>query len=138
MQAEGGEEYLFVYGTLRRGAKHPMAGVLGAASIHVGRAMFQGRLYRVSWYPAAVASDMPEDRVTGDVFRIHPGRAEPMFRALDDYEGTTPEADGPAYYRRERVKIALEAGGEIEAWIYLYNRPTERLRRIESGDFLAG
>jgi gamma-glutamylcyclotransferase (GGCT)/AIG2-like uncharacterized protein YtfP len=115
-----------------------MAALLGAASTHVGQGFFQGRLYRVSWYPGAVASDSPRDQVTGDVFKIHAGQADSLFRTLDDYEGARPEGEHPALYRRERVRVHSEDGGEIEAWIYLFNHATDRLERIGSGDFLEG
>lgn len=138
MSARAPAEYLFVYGTLRRDTEHPMAGVLAAASTYVGRGAYQGRLFRVSWYPGAIPSDFPQDRVIGDVFRIRDGRAAELFGMLDTYEGTTPEAEEAPYYRRERVRVRMGGGGEIEAWIYLFNRSTEAMGRIESGDFLAG
>jgi gamma-glutamylcyclotransferase (GGCT)/AIG2-like uncharacterized protein YtfP len=128
---------LFVYGTLRPGADHPMAAVLAEASTHLGPACFQGRLYRVSWYPCVVPSDSPADRVLGDVFSLHPTSADDLLRRLDLYEGAQPRPDGPALYRRERRPVVLDSGRSLDVWIYLFNRPVDRLERIPSGDFLA-
>ncbi len=128
--------YLFVYGTLRRDVDHPMAKLLRSASTHVGEARFQGQLYRVSWYPAAIASDAAIDVVIGDVFELNRTGRDVLFEKLDEYEGTTGETGRPPYYRRERHPVTLTDRGAIQAWIYLFNRKTNRLERIESGDFL--
>jgi gamma-glutamylcyclotransferase (GGCT)/AIG2-like uncharacterized protein YtfP len=128
--------YLFVYGTLRRDAAHPMAEVLHAASTHLGEARFQGRLYRVSWYPAAVASPDPEETIIGDLFALHAGREAELLETLDEYEGTKSESGRPPYYRRERHAVTLSDGRTPEAWVYLFNRSTDKLERIASGDFV--
>lgn len=137
MSAPSEIDYLFVYGTLRRDAGHAMAKLLAASSTHVGLGWFQGRIYRVSWYPCAIPSDAAADRVVGDVFALQPEASAEILETLDEYEGTKTEGGRPPYYRRERRRVTLEDGRKIEAWIYLFNRPTDRLERIESGDFLA-
>lgn len=136
MSSSEGADYLFVYGTLRRGADHEMAGLLSASASHEGEGRFQGRLYRVSWYPCAVASTSPEDWVRGDVFRIEPGRAASLFTRLDAYEGTEAEEGKAPHYRRERHAVEMPDGRRIQAWVYVFNRPTAQLERIASGDFL--
>jgi len=136
MSAPDGTQYLFVYGTLRRDADHAMARLLAASSRHVGQARFQGRLFRVSWYPCAVPSDDPSDRIAGDLFALHEDAVEQLLDTLDEYEGARTEGGRPPYYRRERRHVVLEDHREVETWIYLFNRPTDRLERIESGDFL--
>lgn len=137
MTRPGGAPYLFVYGTLRREADHPMARLLAASSDHIGVARFQGRLFRVSWYPCVVPSDDERDRVLGDVFEIHADAADSLFNTLDEYEGTKTDGSHPPYYRRERRPVTFDDGRTVVAWIYLFNRPTDRLERIESGDFLS-
>lgn len=137
MTAPDGPEYLFVYGTLRRDADHAMAKLLAASSRHVGQARFQGRLFQVSWYPCAVPSDLEDDQVFGDVFALHAEATAGLLEMLDEYEGTKTEGGRAPYYRRERREVRLEAGGHLKAWIYLFNRATDGLKRIDSGDFLA-
>lgn len=137
MPGEIPPEFLFVYGTLRRGAGHPMAGVLAGGSKAAGPATFQGRLYRVSWYPGAVPSARPEDRIRGEVFALSAESAAGLLDQLDEYEEARPGTGAAALYRRERHTVRLADGRELRAWIYLYNGPTAGLERIASGDFLA-
>jgi gamma-glutamylcyclotransferase (GGCT)/AIG2-like uncharacterized protein YtfP len=120
-----GEERLFVYGTLRPAA-------LSQAPAHIERAVktrtsligsghVTGALYWISTYPGLVAG---ADRIAGDVLALDAA----LLTELDLYEGDE--------YARERMRVMLDEGGEIEAWIYVF-RSAERVgRRIESGDFL--
>ncbi len=102
----------------------------------VGAGCFQSRLYDLGNYPAAVASDDPADRVHGEVYLLQtPAETLP---ALDRYEGCAPSDPEPHEYLRTTVDIRLETGAPatIPAQIYLYNRPTAHLTRIEQGDYL--
>ena len=42
--------------------------------------------------------------------------------------------DHPDWYERKKVKVILENGEEIEAWLY-FNEETEGRKVIYSGDF---
>jgi gamma-glutamylcyclotransferase (GGCT)/AIG2-like uncharacterized protein YtfP len=125
---------LFVYGTLRRGTGHRMQALLASAAEFIGEASFQGCMFRVGRYPGVVESVNPRDQVTGDVFRIRQG--DPILGKLDRYEGCD-RSDPAAPYTREVRQVTLISGRRVNAWVYLYQRPTERLERIVSGDFLA-
>jgi gamma-glutamylcyclotransferase (GGCT)/AIG2-like uncharacterized protein YtfP len=128
-------DLLFVYGTLRPGARSPMTRFLASNSVLVGRASYQGRLYRIAHYPGVVASDNPRDMVVGDVFRLaDPAR---VLKRLDVHEGCGPALRRPTEYLREIVSVTLEDGGPAEAWTYLYNWPAAPAALIRSGDFLA-
>ena len=109
--------HLFVYGTLRRGAAHPMHRWLESAE-YLGTGRFRGRLYDVGSYPAAVASDDPADAVLGEVYRLREPAA--ILAELDRYEGCTPTDPAPHEYRRAAADIRLEAGPTVSAQIYLY------------------
>jgi gamma-glutamylcyclotransferase (GGCT)/AIG2-like uncharacterized protein YtfP len=124
---------LFVYGTLRRGTGHRMQALLTSAAEFVDEASFQGCMFRVARFPGVVESTNPRDQVTGDVFRIRQG--DPIFGKLDRYEGCD-RSDPAAPYTREVRQVTLMSGKPVNAWVYLYNRPTEQLERIVSGDFL--
>jgi len=125
-------ELLFVYGTLRRGSRHRMHTMLAAAAEFVDTARFQGRLFRVARYPGVTASQDPDDRVVGDVFRLtDPAR---LLRKLDRYEGCDPR-DPQAAYVRETRTVVLGSGDTVTAWVYLYNRSTASLEPIPSGDY---
>ena len=51
---EAQSPYLFVYGTLMREFENPFATQLRARATFIAEGFFQGKLYRVSWYPGAV------------------------------------------------------------------------------------
>ena len=126
-------QHLFVYGTLRRNARRQIHHLLCRYASFVGEAIYRGKLYNIGLYPGAVPSDNPMDRVLGEVYRLQ----EPLvvLAQLDQYEGCGPEVLQPAEYRREIQDVRLVNGGQISAWVYLYNRPTYGLELIRSGDF---
>ena len=62
---------LFVYGSLTTAAPHPMGERLRAEASLIGPATILGRLYKISWYPAMVASTDPNDVVHGEAYRLH-------------------------------------------------------------------
>jgi gamma-glutamylcyclotransferase (GGCT)/AIG2-like uncharacterized protein YtfP len=82
-----------------------------------------------------VSSPSPSDRVVGELHRIGPGREAALLAELDRYEGWNPDRPGESEFVRVRARIESEAGDRFEAWIYTYNRPTESLARIASGDY---
>lgn len=125
---------LFVYGTLRRACAYPMHAVLAADSRYVGSARYQGKLYRVSHYPAVVPSDNPAQQVVGELYQLL--RPEQTLAELDIYEECSAEFAEPHEYRRELQQVKLENGESVSAWVYLYNRDTSGLKLIASGDFL--
>ncbi len=64
------DEFLFVYGTLRRDVVGEMYRLLARYSDFVGEATYQGKLYKVTHYPGVVPSNDPADLVQGEVYRI--------------------------------------------------------------------
>jgi gamma-glutamylcyclotransferase (GGCT)/AIG2-like uncharacterized protein YtfP len=89
--------------------------------------LWRGRLYRVAEFPGAVACGADEF-VVGELYELG-GGAEPLLEQLDAYE------EVPDDYLRVRSTVECE-GRSIEAWVYVWNRPTDGLERIESGDFV--
>jgi gamma-glutamylcyclotransferase (GGCT)/AIG2-like uncharacterized protein YtfP len=126
--------YLFVYGTLRREARHPMHQVLAAGADFVDDASYQGMLYLVRHYPGVVASSDPADAVRGEVYLI---RDAELLERLDAYEGNGPDSAPPHEYVRSLQSVRLARGDRVEAWVYLYNWSVDHLERVSSGDFLA-
>jgi gamma-glutamylcyclotransferase (GGCT)/AIG2-like uncharacterized protein YtfP len=128
-----GNEFLFVYGTLRRDVKGGMYHLLAKYGDFVDKATYQGRLFKVASYPGMIPSHDPEDIVHGEVYQLH--HADTVLPRLDRYEGCGPNFAEPAEYLRVKKDVSLRNGKAISAWVYLYNRPTEALEPIESGDF---
>ena len=125
--------YLFVYGTLRRDAGHPSHGLLAQGAQLIGLARMTGRLYEVADYPGAVFSAGEGEQVVGELYRLL--EPEVVLPALDDYEEAGEVYPQPREYRREWTTVEMENGIKVEAWCYLYNRPTAGLRRIPGGDW---
>jgi gamma-glutamylcyclotransferase (GGCT)/AIG2-like uncharacterized protein YtfP len=125
--------YLFVYGTLRHAASHPMAAHLNQQAKLLGPASYQGKLYKVADYPAVIASSNPANKVYGEVYQLF---SADLWSILDDYEECSPSFAQPTEYRRLLQTVYLANGDEISAWVYLYNRSVSGFEVIESGDFL--
>ena len=119
-------EHLFVYGLLRSDVGGPMQAALARAARLVGRASWRGRLYRVAEFPGAVPCDADEF-VGGELYELGEDAAT-LLTQLDAYE------EVPDHYLRIHSAVECE-GREFQAWIYIWNRPTDGLERIESGDF---
>jgi gamma-glutamylcyclotransferase (GGCT)/AIG2-like uncharacterized protein YtfP len=126
--------YLFVYGTLLKDFESYMSKFLNRNSEFIGSGYFNGRLYEISWYPGAVLSDVPSEKVYGHIFKIHNG--EKAFKILDNYEGLGDTSEHSNEYKREIIEAYLHTGERQETWVYLYNQHTMGLKRIESGNFL--
>jgi gamma-glutamylcyclotransferase (GGCT)/AIG2-like uncharacterized protein YtfP len=119
--------FLFLYGTLRRGA--PMHALVEGRARYVGPAETEGRLVDLGAFPAFVAEAAPGECVKGDLFEIHAGEAETLLDVLDRYEG--------AKFRRERFRVHGPAGA-VDAWLYRFVGDARAARVVEGGDYLAG
>ena len=126
--------HLFVYGTLMRRVRHPMAALLAAHADFVDEARYRGRLYLVTHYPGVVPSDAADDIVYGDVYALrHPSRLLPR---LDVYEGCAPSSPRPVQYVRTLQSVEFDDGRVLDALVYVYNRPIAGLKRIRNGRFV--
>lgn len=96
----------------------------------MGTGAIGARLYDAGAFPAAVPDS--DARAAGDVFELE--RVRPLMRLLDRYEGRRP--GGRGLFRREIVPVELEGGGTERAWAYFYERETDDLVEITSGDYL--
>ena len=126
-------DVIFTYGTLRPGlGDRPEAQAFRATARHLGPATFQGQLYAIDWYPAAIDSNDPSDIIFGDLFEI--GKAPDFFNKLDTYEGCSPAWPQPYEYIRVVRQVTFQTR-IIPAWVYLFNWQITDQARIRSGDF---
>ena len=126
---------LFVYGSLMSSAGHARGERLRREARLLGEATIQGRLYKISWYPGAVASCEADQRVHGEVYALaHPSSA---LAWLDRYEGIAPGATRSAEYERVERPVRLASGEEIVAWVYLYRGDVAGLSAVPSGRWVA-
>ncbi len=128
------KDYLFVYGTLRRGCDHPMHQVLARYGCFVAEGSIQGKLYEIKGYPGAVESSLPDDRVYGELYEI--SDQEKAFPPLDDYEECSDAFPLPHEYIRKQVSVLLPDGTCVLAWGYIFNYDVSQRVYIEHGDYL--
>jgi ribosomal-protein-alanine N-acetyltransferase len=127
--------YLFVYGTLRRGAGHPMHRFLATSSL-VGDGRVHAQLFDLGSHPGMVLSRDAGDRVMGEVYELPSQGATEVLRILDEYEGVGPSGDPSPEYARQYVDVHLVTGQTVKAWAYVLVDVSRARARIASGDFM--
>ena len=125
--------HLFVYGTLRGDAEHPMHAVLAGGGVRDGEASVAGRLYAVSWFPGLVLDPIERVPVRGELWRIVDAG---IFAALDTYEGCGNDDVEPFDFVRTIVRAQHVDGRRVAAWVYAYTRVVDETLRVRSGDWL--
>jgi gamma-glutamylcyclotransferase (GGCT)/AIG2-like uncharacterized protein YtfP len=123
-------QYLFVYGTLKRGAKSH-GQLRGHGVRFVGPARIRAELYRLSGqdYPGVVLTSVPNRFVKGDLFVLR--NPQETLRDLDKFEGVDE-----GLFRRELVNVQRQ-GRRFKAWTYLYARPLTNANLIPTGIYSA-
>jgi gamma-glutamylcyclotransferase (GGCT)/AIG2-like uncharacterized protein YtfP len=121
---------LFVYGTLRRQSRHPMARLLAERATFLGEAKTRGRLYDLGRYPGAVPSTN-EDWIFGDVYDL--GEDMALLTELDAYE--IAESPQPAFFDRQSVEVIRPPDVRETAWIYWFVGPMPHAVLIASGHY---
>ena len=129
------DDLLFVYGTLRRDMRSEMSQLLERHAGFVAEGRYQGRLYRIDYYPGVVPSDNPTETVKGEVYSLRDSQV--VLQELDRYEECGPGFAEPTEYVRRFETVTLLDGAVCRAWIYIYNHPIDRYTPIPSGDFVA-
>lgn len=127
------DQYLFVYGTLLKGADNMMSNYLKSKSTYFQQALMPGSLYKVDFYPGAVQEYDSGRMVLGELYQLH--ETDKVFEVLDTYEGYDPAEPDRSLFVRKQVEV-FASDQRMESWVYLYNFPTDDLLLIESGDFL--
>lgn len=123
---------LFVYGTLMRASRHPLARRLSMESRFVGRATIGGKLYSIGRYPGVVEDASQQYHVHGEVLQLRNARS---FTWLDEYEGCGPNSPCPQEYERKLLPVWLPNRGKLDCWTYVYNGKVAPFRWIPSGRF---
>ena len=123
---------MFFYGTLMAGFDRRRKAGIDDRLAYIGRGSIQAALFDLGLYPAAVPA--PDRQVWGEVYEVTD--AETVLPALDTIEGFSPLQPDTSLYLRTRVDVTLPDGAKGQAWVYFYNAPLGRARRIPSGDYL--
>lgn len=126
-------EFIFVYGTLRRDLAGGMHRLLADQSEFVAYGLMQGRLYEVNGYPGALESEGTGELVFGEIYRIYD---RDLLSLLDEYEECSDNFPQPHEYERKLLEIITPGGKSLSAWGYVFKRDVMGLKWIESGDYV--
>lgn len=128
---------LFVYGSLRSGAVHPMAKMLSRYAEKIGDGYFYGLLKDMGAYPGALYDQAMETKVWGEVFQWTEEAAPWLWSELDQYEGFDAQQCQDSEFIRIKAKVRLEDEELIsDLYIYQPNWWEENGQIIPSGDYL--
>lgn len=119
-------DFLFVYGTLRRGER---ADLTRSREVDfICEDLINGEIYNLGSFPGAKAVpehfDPGKPAIKGDVFQI---RDTSITTVLDAYEGY------PDFYNR----IQTESATGLHVWVYTFNADIPAEKVIPSGDWKA-
>ena len=128
---------VFVYGSLRPEFANPMSRWLSSHSTSLGMGWIEGFLYDLGDYPGLIMKGHPPfTKVIGTVMRLKTKVVSRVLSRLDEYEHVQTHASEEAEYFRKRVTVMMNGGTCQTAWVFIYMRSIEGLRRIESGDYV--
>ena len=122
--------YLFVYGTLLQN-DNQFARYLSRHCNFIASGRIKGLLYDIGEYPGLVI-DNNAGYVLGSIYQV--GNAE-ILKEIDNYEGVGADEEQPNLYLRVSRPIET-AGGQVDAWVYVYNLRVAGLPQIVSGDYI--
>lgn len=126
-------DYLFVYGTLRKGYDLKLKNRVSDHLQYVGQAKVGAAMYDLGRYPGAVKSRKGQE-VIGDVFLL--SDADRVLRILDKYEGIPDGGSEDAEFVRKKERVKLRSGRQVSAWIYWYNADPKERKPIRYKNYL--
>ena len=118
---------VFVYGTLLPGERNVQVAARGGPFTARPATLAGFRLFdlRPDGYPGIVPGEAG-DLVHGAALTYAPADWDRALTLLDELEGV---AETPPLYTRQRVRLTLEGGEEVEGWTYVYAL-SERLGQV--------
>ncbi len=155
--------YLFVYGTLLSEINPPGSATSGREKeahrkdpeidefaqikkllkTHTRKmenAFYRGKMYLIQSagaqaqaYPGVVSSADQNDIIRGEILQTEDSGH--LFHELDQYEECGDHFQKPNEYRRTIVEVEISGGKKVMTQIYLYNRSTTGLPRINETSF---
>ncbi|NJN49928.1 MAG: gamma-glutamylcyclotransferase [Polaribacter sp.] len=124
-------DYLFVYGTLHHSIKNEMSVFLSKNSDFIGDGFISGKLFDVGNYPALILDT--NSTVFGSIYQL---KNELVLSILDAYEGFDRQNPTESLYIRTQIDVKLQDKKSVNCWVYIYNKSTQNLKEIESGNYL--
>jgi gamma-glutamylcyclotransferase (GGCT)/AIG2-like uncharacterized protein YtfP len=128
-------DYLFVYGSLRSGFKHPAYHYIAQYFTLIGSAKVKGALHHNGEFPVAVPGNN-ETFIQGELYQIAtPEEFNYAIAQLDDYEGVIAAEGETAWYKRDTTTVYCN-GQQHTAWVYWFTGSVKGLPQILHGDVL--
>ncbi len=125
-------ERIFLYGTLRRGGSRDILKYYEGAEF-AGTARVRGMLHELGEYPGLRLLD-GGGWVRGELFDVTPA----ALARLDEWEGIDASLPEQGEYRRIRMAVERDDGGQDWCWGYeIAPRNCEGRPVIPSGDWIA-
>lgn len=126
---------IFVYGSLRSGFRNPAYEYLTRYFKYSGEALVKGKFFDAGSHPVALPTE-DEHFILGELYTMNSAdEFSWAFEQLDDYEGLHVEVGEIPLYTRKLAEI-FQNGDTQTAWIYWYNKSTEGMPEIETGDVM--
>ncbi len=121
---------LFVYGTLKRRSRHPMAQYLAEHAAYRGEAKLRARLYNLGRYPGIVPA--ADAWTFGDLYDL--GSDPEVLARLDEYEGVeSPSRE--EFFDRRLAEVMGPDDRPITAWVYWFTGAVRAENWIASGRY---
>lgn len=95
----------------------------------VGDGRVDGALVSLGRYPGLIEGS---GSVRGELYRF--ADLPSALDVLDDVEEFEPTDPSRSVYLRLAMRVRTD-DGEVDAWVYRYNGPTDGAQRIASGDW---
>ncbi|MEM3502097.1 MAG: gamma-glutamylcyclotransferase family protein [Candidatus Bathyarchaeia archaeon] len=119
---------IFAYGTLE---KTPFfLDLIRMGEIrYIGKGRIQAKLYDLGDYPGAVEHE--ESYVYGRVYEAQ--NIDKVLLSLDKYEEFYPDNPSNSLYIRKIMRVIMENGENLRAFVYIYNRNVEGKKILPTG-----
>ena len=114
-----------------QGFDNPYARRLRLSSKYLGKGYFNGKLFRVEWYPGALYEPGAPTQVHGEIYQLS---SPEILKDLDEYEDVLEDEAASLYVRRV-VPVRNSQEVVIPCWVYLYNKSISELPLIADGCF---
>ena len=126
---------IFVYGSLRSGFRNQAYEYLTRYFTYSGEALVKGKFFDAGSHPVALPTN-EEHFILGELYTMNSeDEFSWAFEQLDDYEGLHVEVGEIPLYQRRLVEV-FQNGVTQTAWIYWYNKTTDGMPEIETGDVM--
>jgi len=126
-------DFLFAYGTLQSGLAPAHVAPFVAKLIPIGEGFVNGVVYDLGGHPGAVLNHSSQQRIIGIVYQL-PEDAS-VLAEFDAYEEFDPAAPARSPFIRALHPVALNTGGTLQCWVYVYNQDPGSAPIIPGGKF---